>query len=33
VCEFCRQPHRTIECPKNPGWKPPAAAAGGKFEK
>ena len=23
VCEFCRQLHRTIECPKNPGWKPP----------
>lgn len=22
ACEFCRQPHRTVACPKNPGWKP-----------
>jgi hypothetical protein len=22
-CEFCRTPHRTISCTKNPGWTPP----------
>jgi hypothetical protein len=22
VCEWCRQPHRTIACPVHPGWKP-----------
>lgn len=22
-CEFCRGPHRTIDCPQVPGWKPP----------
>ena len=22
ICEWCRQPHRTIRCPKHPGWKP-----------
>jgi hypothetical protein len=27
VCEFCRQPHRTIDCPKNPGWTAPAKGA------
>jgi hypothetical protein len=23
MCEFCRQPHRTIHCVKKPGWLPP----------
>ena len=23
VCEFCLEPHRTVECPDNPGWRPP----------
>ena len=23
VCEFCLEPHRTVECPRNPGWRPP----------
>jgi hypothetical protein len=27
VCEFCRQPHRTVDCPKHVGWQPPAEAA------
>jgi hypothetical protein len=22
VCEWCRQPHRTVSCPVHPGWKP-----------
>jgi hypothetical protein len=22
-CEWCRQPHRAIDCPKHPGWVPP----------
>ena len=22
VCEFCRQPHRTVDCPAVPGWDP-----------
>jgi len=24
VCEWCRQPHRAIDCPKHPIWVPPA---------
>ena len=28
-CEFCRQPHRTINCPQKPnGWTPPVLAKG-----
>ena len=23
VCVFCLEPHRTVECPNNPGWRPP----------
>ena len=23
VCEFCLEPHRTVECSREPGWKPP----------
>ena len=30
VCEWCRQPHRTIECPTHPGWKPDQAGGGKK---
>ena len=28
VCEFCLEPHRTVECPRNPGWRPPPKGAG-----
>ena len=28
VCEFCLEPHRTVECPRHPGWTPPAKGAG-----
>ena len=28
VCEFCLEPHRTVECPRNPGWTPPVKGAG-----
>ena len=24
VCEFCLEPHMSIECPRHPGWTPPA---------
>ena len=27
VCEFCRQPHRTIDCPKHPNWVAPSPGA------
>ena len=27
VCEFCREPHRTIDCPQMPGWKADADKA------
>ena len=27
ACECCLEPHRAIECPLNPGWKPPAEGA------
>ena len=27
VCEFCLEPHRSIECPQNPGWRPPVKGA------
>ena len=23
VCEWCREPHRTINCPVHKNWKPP----------
>eukprot|EP00971_Amphidinium_carterae_P194455 3858680-Amphidinium_carterae.1 len=26
ICEWCRKPHRTIDCPLKPGWSPPSAA-------
>ena len=29
VCEFCLEPHRTVECPGNPRWKPPKGAGKG----
>ena len=35
-CEFCRGSHRTINCPKHPGWKPSAPekkGSGGKGNK
>ena len=22
ICEWCRQPHRSVDCPQVPGWKP-----------
>ena len=30
ICEFCRQPHRTIHCPSHKGWnlKPKGGGAG-----
>ena len=28
VCEFCLEPHRSIECPRHPGWTPPAKGVG-----
>ena len=28
LCELCRGQHRTIHCPTNPGWSPPAAEKG-----
>ena len=28
ACELCRGQHRTIECPKNPGWTPPQKGKG-----
>ena len=28
ICEFCRTPHRTVNCEANPGWKPPAKDGG-----
>ena len=30
ACEWCRQPHRAIACPKHPGWTPPVAKGKGK---
>lgn len=27
-CEFCLGAHRTIACPKHPGWRPPSASGG-----
>ena len=30
VCEFCRQPHRTIDCPVVVNWQPPANDGKGK---
>jgi hypothetical protein len=30
ACEWCRQPHRAIGCPKHPGWTPPTMKGGGK---
>ena len=31
VCEFCLEPHRSIECPRHPGWTPPAKGVGSGF--
>jgi hypothetical protein len=28
ICEFCRQPHRTIHCPQHKNWVPPADKGG-----
>ena len=28
VCEFCLEPHRSIECPRHPRWTPPAKGVG-----
>ena len=28
VCEFCLEPHRSIECPRHPGWTLPAKGVG-----
>ena len=28
----CLEPHRTVECPRNPGWKPPKGAGKGKHK-
>eukprot|EP00439_Symbiodinium_sp_Y106_P086036 s100_g30.t3 len=35
VCEWCRQPHRSINCPQRPGWTPPppTTKGGGKGAK
>eukprot|EP00971_Amphidinium_carterae_P053588 1055630-Amphidinium_carterae.1 len=36
ICEWCRKPHRSIECPSKPGWTPVAtveAPAKGKGRK
>ena len=32
ICEWCRQPHRSINCPQRPGWTspPPQAKGAGK---
>ena len=29
ACEWCRQPHRAIDCPKHPNWVPPVAQKSG----
>jgi hypothetical protein len=29
ACEWCRQPHRAIDCPKHPNWVPPAPPKSG----
>ena len=30
ACEWCRQPHRAIACPKHQGWNPPPSKGKGK---
>ena len=30
VCEWCRQPHRSIRCPQHPDWKPDSGKGKGK---
>ena len=32
VCEFCLEPHRTVECPNNPVWRPPKSSGMGKHK-
>ena len=33
ACELCKGAHRSIECPTNPGWKPPSQKGKGKGAK